>query len=626
MSTVPGSSTSTDVPVVEIDDEATQLPDEDPDQCGQYPLTQKPAKSFKIYKPIKITSSAKTSAGPSTGTGGNTADQRIHQSSILDYYRCGTVEEIRPTLSDSQHAVGGRGDCCFVCLPSSPHTSVENFAAVVYTTVRDCMRPFIIQDILTPGSSGDCHQLIQRLEAAVAAFRVTGGRHRKDTTIIASLHDLPELPHIHIYHSCSYTKSWCSCAIMRNFTVRSQYRRSHRASDFDVNDWTSIIYYLLGARREFLSLEIGLNTWTYKGRCKLNESSEAGTYNGPETAMACCDVQITPVVQSSRADGNGDLTEDERAAASGDSVFTIPVRLPARANFIDIVGLYLRYPCSPIERLISINCWREDLRFQCLNPSGTVVQQALSYCRGQINKFTIGELYKMYNEATAPLFGYMSVEQCNDKYLTRRDTYSAVMQLLAFQYDNDPQRVDEFCNSLCSILDKTNGKRNSLWVMSSHSAGKNFFFDAVTAYFLNIGYISNPIRHNVFAFMDCVDRRVIMWNEAQCDSYFYEEVKALLAGDSPKVNYKMQGPKTVAPTPLIILSNRDTFPDNEEVNCRLCKYIWKTAPLLQQWSLKKPHPLYTLEVLIFFSQCCELNDEIIALISDVYTNIFINIE
>ena len=233
----------------------------------------------------------------------------------------------------------------------------------------------------------------------------------------------------------------------------------------------------------------------------------------------------------------------------------------------------------------------------------------------------------MYTEATAPLFGYMSQEQCNDKYLSRTETYSAVLQLLAFQNDNDAYKVDEFCNSLCSILDKTNGKRNSLWVMSSHSAGKNFFFDAVTSYFLNIGYISNPIRHNIFAFMDCVDRRVIMWNEAQCDAYFYEEVKALLAGDSPKVNYKMQGPKTVAaPTPVIILSNRDTFPDTEEFNCTLCKYTWRTAPLLEQWALKKPHPLYTLELLIFFSQCCNLEDEIISQISDVYTNVFINIE
>lgn len=149
-------------------------------------------------------------------------------------------------------------------------------------------------------------------------------------------------------------------------------------------------------------------------------------------------------------------------------------------------------------------------------------------------------------------------------------------------------------------------------------------FDAVTSFFLNIGYISNPIRHNVFAFMDCVDRRVILWNVAQCDSYFYEEVKALLSGDSPKVNIKMLGPKTVVPTPIIVLSNRETFPNNDEFNCRVCKYIWRTAPLLSQWALKKPHPIYTMECLIFFSNCAVLGEEIIEKLSDVYTNIFVN--
>ena len=235
-----------------------------------------------------------------------------------------------------------------------------------------------------------------------------------------------------------------------------------------------------------------------------------------------------------------------------------------------------------------------------MNPSGTVVQQALGYWRGQINKFNIQELYEMYSKCVTPLFSYTSAEQCKEKYLSQDDTYSAILQLLAFQFDNNIDEINDFCITVCTILDKANGKKNALWLYSAHSAGKNFLFDAITAFFLNIGYISNPIRHNVFAFMDCVDRRVILWNEAQCDAYFHEEVKALLSGDSPKVNIKMHGPKTVVPTPIVILSNRQTFPDNHEFNCRIAKYTWRTAPLLEQWALHKPHPIYTMECFMFF--------------------------
>lgn len=90
--------------------------------------------------------------------------------------------------------------------------------------------------------------------------------------------------------------------------------------------------------------------------------------------------------------------------------------------------------------------------------------------------------------------------------------------------------------------------------------------------------------------MDCVDRRVIMWNEALCDPYFYEDVKCILSGDAPEVHIKNQGELKVFKTPVIILSNRNTFPDNEEFNSRLIKYNWKYCELLKHCK-KKPNPM-----------------------------------
>lgn len=100
--------------------------------------------------------------------------------------------------------------------------------------------------------------------------------------------------------------------------------------------------------------------------------------------------------------------------------------------------------------------------------------------------------------------------------------------------------------------------------------------------------------------MDCVDRRVILWNEAQCDSYFYEDVKAILSGDCPKVNIKQQGPRTVQKTPVIVLSNRLTFLNSDEFNCRLAKYVWCTCPTFKTWANKKPHPSHVSEILMYF--------------------------
>ena len=88
----------------------------------------------------------------------------------------------------------------------------------------------------------------------------------------------------------------------------------------------------------------------------------------------------------------------------------------------------------------------------------------------------------------------------------------------------------------------------------------------------------------------------------------------------------MHGPKTVVPTPIVVLSNRPTFPDTDEFTCRIAKYTWQTAPLLQQWALQKPHPIHTMECFIFMYNSSLLSEEVLDTLSEVYTNVFVNIQ
>lgn len=68
-----------------------------------------------------------------------------------------------------------------------------------------------------------------------------------------------------------------------------------------------------------------------------------------------------------------------------------------------------------------------------------------------------------------------------------------------------------------------------------------------------------------------------------------KHVAPILAGDTPNVQVKNKGDGVVRATPVFILSNRLTFPDTSEFNCRLHKYEWKTCPLLKLYK-KKPDP------------------------------------
>lgn len=127
----------------------------------------------------------------------------------------------------------------------------------------------------------------------------------------------------------------------------------------------------------------------------------------------------------------------------------------------------------------------------------------------------------------------------------------------------------EFLCTLHRIIDKI----NSIWIQGKVSSGKNFFFDIVCNPLFNVGYVTNPIRHYIFSFMDCVVCRILLWNEEQCDSYFYENTNAIHGGDCPKVNIKNLGPCTVAKIHVVVLSNHCTFLNNNEFNTKIEKYI-----------------------------------------------------
>lgn len=207
---------------------------------------------------------------------------------------------------------------------------------------------------------------------------------------------------------------------------------------------------------------------------------------------------------------------------------------------------------------------------------------------------TLADFYRMYNSGDYNvLFKCTSHDEFNRKYLNYRNSCIALLELIYFQFNNNECEVRNFIRKLYNMLDfkQRDIKKNGLWIKSPNSAGKKifFFFDCLTDSCILVGYVKNPIRNYVFGFQNCVNKRVLIWNEAVIGPYFYEDVKPILAGDSPNVQVKNCGDGTVRATPVFVLSNRDTFPDTNEFNCRFHKYIWRTCPLLKHYK-RKPDP------------------------------------
>lgn len=137
-------------------------------------------------------------------------------------------------------------------------------------------------------------------------------------------------------------------------------------------------------------------------------------------------------------------------------------------------------------------------------------------------------------------FKCLTMQEYNRRYLCLRDSVICVLELLYFQFDNNMMAVERFLTRIYNMSNfrQNNIKKNSLWVQSPNSAGENYSFDALCDSFISVGQIQNPIRNYTFGFMNCVNKRALQWNEAVVDPYFYEDVKPILAGDSPNVQVK----------------------------------------------------------------------------------------
>ncbi|RZF46206.1 hypothetical protein LSTR_LSTR016514 [Laodelphax striatellus] len=113
----------------------------------------------------------------------------------------------------------------------------------------------------------------------------------------------------------------------------------------------------------------------------------------------------------------------------------------------------------------------------------------------------------------------------------------------------------------------------------------------MSAFYLNVGMIANPSKSERFPFMDCAERRICVWNEARMDPAFYDDIKQILAGDCLKVNVKHHAPVDVVQVPVIVISNFEFLPTNDQFSNRIHRFEWICCPRLQKYIGRKPLPL-----------------------------------
>lgn len=57
-----------------------------------------------------------------------------------------------------------------------------------------------------------------------------------------------------------------------------------------------------------------------------------------------------------------------------------------------------------------------------------------------------------------------------------------------------------------------------------------------------------------------MEKRILLWNEPQCEVRSFETLKMIFGGDTCNVKVKYESDSILSRTPVIVLTNYDPFP------------------------------------------------------------------
>lgn len=101
-------------------------------------------------------------------------------------------------------------DCCWKQQGFDSHKQI---AGLIFTSVSECPRSFLLQGIVCERRSFTNPPTMERLSERLRYRRFSPSKH---AFVMFSRHGLRGWEHTHAIHDCSWRKSWCPCGIMRN--------------------------------------------------------------------------------------------------------------------------------------------------------------------------------------------------------------------------------------------------------------------------------------------------------------------------------------------------------------------------------------------------------------------------
>nr|ASU47551.1 ORF1 [Lone star tick densovirus 1] len=383
--------------------------------------------------------------------------------------------------------------------------------------------------------------------------------------------------HLHIVHTCSFSGRQCRCAILDAVAVKHRNGRAETISKTTEARFVNLLVYLLQNSKWYLYGELLGNSLVFPLAGNQNVFKRRFPKVSCERALETCSGQgeCADWIEEQQRGCN-----ENRGSCDQTVEKTSPLLQQPRgaAHNEALLQKIMHLNVCPPRATCDSKYWLLDKEARWWNASHEEYKAAVHAWEVTTSQWDFATFEAHYSE-------HQPVFKPNVAYMNLQDSITVLEQLLYAQVGNVETAVWE----IFQIMEKMIPKKNAIYCVSPPGGGKNFFFDCVADWYLNVGYLGNFNKYTSFPFQDCRDRRVIIFNEPNIDPAGYETVKMIMGGDPVSANVKYKDAVCIHRTPLLILSNNEVFSRTDVWTQRAFFYRWTAQPWLKDLT-GKPHP------------------------------------
>lgn len=403
---------------------------------------------------------------------------------------------------------------------------------------------------------------------------------------------LPSNGHFHILHACRWYNSNCR-HLCKHLDVAKRYRQIRTMVALTQSHVRNTLIYMQTNGKWLIDYKSPSGQewgFVYRAQCLQFKRIRSGE---EERAMEDSSSAL-------QVHGEGTISDHEYDLSSGKKSKRHSSNASGERNIStkDLLDYISKIVCYPMDHVFQTRDWYTG-KYKYLISSDKIVKRCYSILQKQLMNWSYHDYLRHYKLLdTKMIFGAPSMDTFFEYYMTLEESIEAVEELLDFQLSNISEFSDlnvtekkkEFITDLWDICEKKIPKKNTFQIISPPSAGKNFFLDAIFAFYWNIGMIRNFNKYESFPLMEAVDKRINCWNEPNFEPSAEDTIKMVLGGDPIKAAFKYEGERNIARTPVIVMSNKNVFKTNDAFEDRIITYYWDRAEFLRKYR-KKIHPM-----------------------------------